>query len=403
MKGLGKLKSSFLVKSEVIEKVNKYIKNKHPHNSEMANKEILADTLNRILNKNLAELGNMKQEIIEEVVIEAVEKQSEGITKYDVLEACTEKMDKKPEMKDKLRAWSKSNLNQNIEEDDFEEYLEEIKGLKYVRNENASNTVHKASLVAVGQGVGEGVLGLPQVTVKGKDVIDHVISALRRYFTPKVLFKNAKTIMIFIMSLMFILSFKIDEVINEQVEVKNQQKVEEQQKVVLVSMYDEYRLVRNEKLVKYDELAVHPHLPTEFNYVDVNEVKLKEYLNGRKSLLAEEPYFSEIIETAEEFNINPLVILAIAGQEQGFVPKDSEHASSIVNNPYNVFHSWQDYNTNIEDTTKIVCRTIINLGKGLPENTDAFKWINKMYASDQNWYKGVRELFNKLLNIASDN
>lgn len=400
MKGLGKLKNSFLVKSEVIEKVNKYIKNKYPHNSEVANKEILADTLNRILNKNLADLGNIKQEIIEELVVEAVERQNEGITKYDVLEACSEKVDKKPEMKDKLRVWAKSNLNQNIEEDDFEEYLEEIKGLKYVRAENASNTVHKASLLEISQSVGEGALGLPQVTLKGKDVIDHIISVLRRYLNPRLLFKNAKMIMIFVMTFMFILSFRIDEVINEQVEVKNQQKVEEQHKAVLVNMYDEYRSARNEKLVKYDELAIHPHLPTEFNYVDVNESKLKEYLNSRNSLLAEEPYFSEIIETTQEFNINPLVVLAIAGQEQGFVPKNSKHASTIANNPYNVFHSWQDYNTNIEDTTKIVCRTIINLGKGLPENTDAFKWINKMYASDQNWYKGVRELFDKLVEIA---
>lgn len=142
------------------------------------------------------------------------------------------------------------------------------------------------------------------------------------------------------------------------------------------------------------------HLPDHFLYTEINQSKLREYLNNKNSVLAEEPYFSEIISTSREFNLNPLILFAITGQEQGFVPKHHSNAYSIANNPYNVFYSWQRYNTNIEDTSKIVSRTIIDLSKGCPANMDTFTWINKRYASDQGWSKGVNRFFNELRTIA---
>lgn len=137
-------------------------------------------------------------------------------------------------------------------------------------------------------------------------------------------------------------------------------------------------------------------LPAYLQYREVNINKLREWLNGRNSLLADEPYFSTILQVAAEFNINPVLLFAITGQEQGFVSRDHPRAEEIANNPFNVFHSWQDFNTNILESTQIAARTIVNLSKERPEDADPIQWINRKYAEDQNWWKGVSALFGQI-------
>lgn len=139
-----------------------------------------------------------------------------------------------------------------------------------------------------------------------------------------------------------------------------------------------------------------PLLPHDFHHREIDEEKLKAYLHSRNSFLAQEPYFSAIMTTAEEFELNPLVLFAITGHEQGFVPKDHPDAKEIANNPFNVFNSWQKYNTDINDSTAIAARTVINLAKDYPEDMDPFQWVNRKYAEDKNWWKGVRSIFNRL-------
>lgn len=138
------------------------------------------------------------------------------------------------------------------------------------------------------------------------------------------------------------------------------------------------------------------HLPNYMRYKDVNERKLKIFLNERNSLLASEPYFSTILDTSREFNLNPIILFAITGQEQNFVPRTDSSAYKIANNPFNVYHSWQEYNTNIKDSSAIAARTVINLAKGMPKNSDPFLWIGKQYAEDKNWGNGVEAIFNEL-------
>lgn len=139
-------------------------------------------------------------------------------------------------------------------------------------------------------------------------------------------------------------------------------------------------------------------LPNYFKYIDVNKEKLRSFLINKNSLLAEEPYFSSIINSSKEFNLNPLILFAITGQEQSFVPKTDKSSKKIANNPFNVFYSWMEYNTDIVDSSKIACRTIINLCEDRPMGEDPFKWINRKYAEDKNWYKGVQYIYNDLVN-----
>lgn len=138
------------------------------------------------------------------------------------------------------------------------------------------------------------------------------------------------------------------------------------------------------------------YMQPDLQYQDFDKKALQSWLEEKKSLLVTEPYFSTIIETAEAFNINPLLLFSITGQEQNFVPTTHNRAVEIANNPFNLFGSWKNYNTSIEESSRIVSRTLINLGKDCPKDEDQIKWINKAYAADPNWHLGVTYFFNEL-------
>ncbi|HHY73309.1 MAG TPA: hypothetical protein GX497_08795 [Bacillus bacterium] len=137
-------------------------------------------------------------------------------------------------------------------------------------------------------------------------------------------------------------------------------------------------------------------LPSYLQYEPINEKSLQVWLNERNSKLADEPYFSSIIAVANQYNLHPFLLFAITGQEQSFVPRSHQNAENIANNPFNVYQSWEDYNTNITDSTQIAAKTIVNLSKERPEHIHPIEWINRKYAEDPNWWKGVSTIFAKL-------
>jgi hypothetical protein len=155
-------------------------------------------------------------------------------------------------------------------------------------------------------------------------------------------------------------------------------------------------------LISNTQMQLNPSSPvneltSRYIYAPVKKEALKRWLIERDSLLADEPYLSTILATALQYNIHPFLLLAIAGQEQSLVPNSNKKASQIANNPFNVYHSWKDYNTDIKDSTRIAAQTILTLIKGRPEDTQPLEWINRKYAEDPKWHLGVEAFFNKML------
>lgn len=140
-------------------------------------------------------------------------------------------------------------------------------------------------------------------------------------------------------------------------------------------------------------------MPEQLKYSSIDASALLKYLNGRNSLLAEEPYFGAIVDSAREHDVHPLLLFAITGQEQGFVPKSGKNAKLIANNPFNVGHSWMEYNTSIHKSAGIAAAFIAEMGVDRPEGHDPFVWFNKKYAEDQLWSKGVRKIFEQLSSL----
>ncbi|WXR61132.1 hypothetical protein WG909_12635 [Peptostreptococcaceae bacterium AGR-M142] len=150
--------------------------------------------------------------------------------------------------------------------------------------------------------------------------------------------------------------------------------------------------LNNEILIEENE--VNPYEYKEFDYE-----KLKQFLREKNSLLAEDIYFNQIISASKEKDLNPLILFAIASHEQGYVKKDHPDAKKIINNPFNVFYSWKKYNTNLKDSADIAARTVYNLSLDRPKDVEYFKWINRKYAQDENWHKGVSWIFNKMQEV----
>ncbi|RXZ81843.1 hypothetical protein EBB07_12555 [Paenibacillaceae bacterium] len=138
-------------------------------------------------------------------------------------------------------------------------------------------------------------------------------------------------------------------------------------------------------------------LPADLQYKAVDDDKVKEYLALRSSLLAEPPYYDAITSAAKAYNIHPLLLFAITGQEQGFVSKSHPDAAQIANNPFNVFHSWKDYNTTIDDSAEIAAKTVLRWSEDRPDHIPAIQWVNRKYAEDPKWSEGVQSIFNAML------
>jgi putative ABC transport system permease protein len=137
-------------------------------------------------------------------------------------------------------------------------------------------------------------------------------------------------------------------------------------------------------------------LPQEYSFIELNLDDLRVWLQHKKSLLAEEPYFTAIVNAAQDSNIHPLLLFAITGQEQAFVPKDNKYAKLIANNPFNVHSSWKTYNTTIKDSAHIAAETILHISEDRPINLHPIAWLNTQYAEDPHWWIGVTSIFEQM-------
>ncbi len=164
-------------------------------------------------------------------------------------------------------------------------------------------------------------------------------------------------------------------------------------------------LILHDKLQIIDSAITHPIITSKINpfpYQRINTLALKNYLiNERQALIGESPYFNQIMIKAQYNDIDPLLLFAIIGQEQGFVPKDSEYSSTIINNPFNVFYSWENYNTTLEDSTQIAINTIKKSLQNHQTQDNVFIHLNQTYAEDQNWSQGVELIYHQLSRICA--
>lgn len=390
-----------VIDREDIIKFKNYIYKKYPDNTAIKNAKILSDTIHQVIYTKLDGIPeNFKSSIKINTLKNTLGNSKNLITLYDIFDSCIVDENLRTNFTGELISWANIHSNTKIEMDEAQLYLQSkydkevnlnklLKEDMYIeRKETSSNSV-----IAVED---EEALSSSAITIESEKMpfssgitlnnscSSNFKSALQNFFSylNGLNFRSYIIILaicIFSIALSQGLFLKI-----KKAEYKNGNYIFQVDKNVEV-------------------YTVHPniHMPIYMRYKKVNEEKLKNFLDKRNSLLAKDPYFSTILSVSKEFNLNPIMLFSIAGQEQSFVPKDTPNASKIANNPYNVFHSWKEYNTNIKDSTSIAARTLIDLSKNAPENTDPFLWIGKKYAEDSKWGSGVRSIFEELSNCVN--
>ena len=149
-------------------------------------------------------------------------------------------------------------------------------------------------------------------------------------------------------------------------------------------------------------------VPAEIAYQEVDQDEIIAWLDRKGSYLADDYHVSAIIAAAKRYNIHPLLMVAITGQEQSFVPKKKSNAARVARNPYNVFGSWQKYSPGIEKSAMIAAHTVAKLSQDRPAGAHPIQWLNNrsnprgVYATHTEWWKGVTMFFTILRNDIGD-
>ena len=405
-KVIDELKTSSVLTKEEIERIKLYVKKKYPDNSAKENAVVLSSTIYEIVDSNLEGITvEEKQQIKKNIIKNTILMDKKDILKWDVFNALTTELGGKPQHNAHLIRWINNNQNNTVSQDTFEKYIlskgilrneEKLasSNIELTLNSDAFKEVEREYKVAKYEGVSRSKPNYKSLIIKFKKAVSsklicfsEKIRSLLELVSNKI---SSRKITLSILALMILSLYSLNYLgINTDM-IKNKFKnksTASKNHMPSIDIDDFY--------VK-DVMSYHPYLPEYLNYKNIDQGKLLAFLNTKDSILAEEPYFSAIIKSSKEFNLNPHILFAITGQEQSFVPKNHEDAQKIANNPFNVFHSWQEYNTDIYDSSRIAARTVINLAKDKPSDIDIFDWINSKYAEDKNWGKGVKEIFEKL-------
>lgn len=147
-------------------------------------------------------------------------------------------------------------------------------------------------------------------------------------------------------------------------------------------------------------------------YQDVSAQKIYDYVTQKYNSTFTLSDIETICQAANDYNVNPILLVAITGQEQDFVPAGSS-AAEIRKNPFNVYYSWQwtmQYRPSwgLSDTAAIAANTVRHkLSVPAPAGEDVFDWLNDpknpwgLYATNTDWSTGVRWFFNSITNYVN--
>jgi len=366
------LKNKKIINIDDIKIIKEYINKKYFKIPSSEKSKILSNTIHHILDTNLKELPeNYRQTVKINTLKNTLSKNKASIFMYDVFLCCMKIEPLRKNFKKEITSWINANIEDKVEEKDLNNYLgiTETK-ISPVTAEKLNNKINEPVIssstieTAAASSVPFKLKFNKKILIFSGLLLILISQILGQAFFQKSLF----TAPFYIASTSESGSNYLKDLVN-QVTLKNAKK-------------------------NFPNI----YLPEYLKYQTIDEDKLKSYLSNRNSLLGTDPYFSTIISTARDFNLNPILLFAITGQEQAFVPINTPSAYKIANNPFNVYHSWQEYNTDIKDSSRIAARTIINLSENRPNENNPFMWIGKKYAEDAHWGNGVQSIFEEINN-----
>lgn len=357
-----KLEQIEILQSNHVTLFRNYIQKKFPTASPEERSIILADAVYKAMNKHIEEFDTkIRDRVKHEVLKRAVMKDNYNIKGTDIFYACLALKDTEEGLKESLVIWLNNKCNSSIKK----EYFDQL----YSRQSTSSDELIEYDLSQAGTFKNK-VLLLQQFLDRIQVTYTYVKQKTARNLSyPRV-------VALFLITTVFITYLAMGNM------------------DTLFSKQNSFQNVQAEEIPgKQISNISNSSLPSHLRYREVDKDSLVNYLVKKYSLLSEEKYISAIIQASFELDVNPLLLIAITGQEQAYVPKNHSNAVIIANNPFNVFGSWQVYNTDILDSARIAARTVVELSKNRPQSIDPIVWINNKYAEDKRWHEGVNKNF----------
>ncbi|MGO4697719.1 M23 family metallopeptidase [Paenibacillus sp. 2TAB26] len=166
--------------------------------------------------------------------------------------------------------------------------------------------------------------------------------------------------------------------------------------------------VNNKRANPLDYVQPVIQVSSELSYRPLDIALANRFLVSKKSALADRSILSAIDQAGKAQNVDPMLLLAITGQEQSFVPITKKHAELIVKNPWNVFGCWcsgKGATLTTEQSALIAAKTIVKLSQDRPSNRNAIEWLSAKdnprgyYAEHAGWWIGVTKFYSVLLNL----
>lgn len=375
---VSELEQKEIMSSSQVERIREYITEKYLNHTSKELAEIFSDTVHKILDKELYLFSKEDQgDIKRNILIEVVNRRELSLNGFDICKAILAVEKESKEEISLLEEWIMDNF-QNIKDFEMQKFIEEYISPEklIIFDEVPEPTITSGlNITTKNKSIKRLIALLSMLTVATFMVIIAITNSIPNYKKANhTIIQRPQNHQIGLYwnyndSAKLFLRFKINTLDkNNRIDILNN--------------------IASKKIYGGN----HPALL----YKEVSINLLQNWLDKRGSILAREPYLSAILNTAYEYNLNPLLFFAIAGQEQSFVPKKNSNAHIVANNPFNVFGSWEKYNTNIYDSATITARTLISLSKNRPVCEDPIRWINRKYAEDQNWWKGVGKILKDL-------
>jgi hypothetical protein len=365
---------ALLLTLEEVGKIRHYVRHKFASLPLEHHAEIVADAVRRIIVKQLPDFEeNTKQRMTDTLIRNTVLEQRRPVSADDVLKICLQEDWKADENLVPIHQWVNRRLNQELPLSWLVEVMDNYVDGKHTRLSAPSATLWSTLNSSV-ERIG-GHVDLPQ-PVMAKVI---PLYPLTQWYKRKAVLYGLLSMLLVVGITLYGMGLYSGTPDFPQPDTNDAIPVQEKR----------FSLTANE-------------LPPELQYQAVDKIRLKQFLHNKSSMLKQTPYFEGIVAAAEKYNVHPLLLFAITGQEQGFVPKNHKSALMIANNPFNVFHSWTEFNTTIEHSASIAAQTIVNMSKDRPEGTNAIAWINRKYAEDPDWHKGVSSIFKSLTLFVED-
>jgi len=158
-----------------------------------------------------------------------------------------------------------------------------------------------------------------------------------------------------------------------------------------------------------------------YRYINVTDSFIVSYiLNYNKGALLGQnnDFANDVKEAGAKYDLNPLVLVALAQKEVSFAKPSLYEAEKAALNPYDVIcggskgpGNYAATSCGLEETTDIAAKTIVTRAQGRPATMDYFAWINSpsntngygMYAVNDNgtentdWVTEMDEIFRQIM------